>query len=287
MRFVNPKPFFHLRAALVARHWVTSERMPLGEESSMNWTMEWQYCNGYGCNTRMSIRVKFDNRSGDVQGKSLGKASRASYRRDAKGWGDACKEGLDRAKQNTNFMCQNAFKCIPYLTVWCCTCTYLYCICGSFVECSGTSQFWFQEWWQIRRCLAFSNHQIAIPTRTCFSTRRDAFLICAVADIFYFAVESNYCQDILQPPTLLHTVRRLSARLRLEEMEVFVRQWVEHSQAEIRTDYFLLPFHPSLKASTIQTMTIQFTSSNKRRKKFSLPYSQPAGVASVLRLSCC
>ena len=54
--------------------------------------------------------MKFDNRSGDVQGKSLGKASRASYRRDAKGWGDACKEGLDRAKQNTNFMCQNAFK---------------------------------------------------------------------------------------------------------------------------------------------------------------------------------
>ena len=58
-----------------------------------------------------------------------------------------------------------------------------------------------------------------------FQHGRDAFLICAVADIFYFAVESNYCQDILQPPTLLHTVRRLSARLRLEEMEVFVRQW--------------------------------------------------------------
>ena len=57
--------------------------------------------------------MKFDNRSGDLQGKSLGKASRASYRRDAKGWGDACKEGLDRAEENTNFVCQNAFYMYP------------------------------------------------------------------------------------------------------------------------------------------------------------------------------
>ena len=73
------------------------------------------------------------------------------------------------------------------------------------------------------------------PNSNLFATRD------ACRDRHLLLCSREYCQDILQPPTLLHTVRRFSASLRLEEKEVFVRQWVEHSQAEIRTDYFLLP----------------------------------------------